>query len=55
MFVHNGYIDGYQRLRRDLVLAVRPDLFSSLEGTTDSELMFLLAVTFGLQDDMGAP
>jgi predicted glutamine amidotransferase len=51
MFVHNGYIAEHARLRRDLVLAVRPDLFSSIQGTTDSELMFHLALTFGLPED----
>jgi glutamine amidotransferase len=51
MFVHNGYVAEYARLRRDLVLAVRPDLFSSIEGTTDSEVLFHLAVTYGLGED----
>jgi glutamine amidotransferase len=51
LFVHNGYIDGYDALRRDLLLAVRPDLFPNIKGTTDSELMFHLALTFGLEDD----
>jgi predicted glutamine amidotransferase len=51
MFVHNGFIAGYERLRRDLVLAVRPDLFPGIEGTTDSEVMFHLALTFGLEED----
>lgn len=51
MFVHNGYIAEHARLRRDLVLAVRPDLFPCIEGTTDSELMFHLALTFGLPTD----
>jgi predicted glutamine amidotransferase len=51
MFVHNGYVAGYDRLRRDMVIAVRPDLFGEIEGTTDSELMFHLALTFGLEDD----
>ena len=51
LFVHNGYIDGYEVLRRDLLLAVRPDLFPNIKGTTDSELMFHLALTFGLEDD----
>src|SRR3982750_3216183 len=50
MFVHNGYVAEYGLLRRDLVLAVRPDLFSSIEGTTDSEVLFHLALTFGLVD-----
>ena len=51
MFVHNGYVDGYEALRRDLLLAVRPDLFPNIKGTTDSELLFHLALTFGLADD----
>jgi predicted glutamine amidotransferase len=51
LFVHNGYVDGYDELRRDMLLAVRPDLFRGIKGTTDSELMFHLALTFGLQDD----
>ena len=51
LFVHNGYVGGYQRLRRDLLFAVRPDLFGNIAGSTDSELLFHLALTFGLTDD----
>ncbi|CAM3217879.1 class II glutamine amidotransferase [Mycobacterium intermedium] len=51
LFVHNGYIAGYQRLRRDLLLAVDPALFGNIAGSTDSELMFHLALTFGLTED----
>lgn len=51
VFVHNGFIADFHRLRRDLLLAVRPDLFANIEGSTDSELMFHLALTFGLEDD----
>ncbi|MFC9113486.1 MULTISPECIES: class II glutamine amidotransferase [Streptomyces] len=51
MWMHNGAIDGFPLLRRDLALAVRPDLFPSVEGSTDSEMMFYLALTFGLEDD----
>ena len=51
MFVHNGYIAEFDRLRRPLMLAVRPDLFGAILGTTDSEVMFHLALTFGLADD----
>lgn len=51
MFVHNGYVGGYDLLRRDMLLAVHPDLFGNINGTTDSELMFHLALTFGLADD----
>ena len=38
-------------IRRDLVLAVDESLFASIEGTTDSETMFYLALTFGLESD----
>ncbi len=51
LFVHNGFIGGHERVRRELLLAVDPDLFVEIEGTTDSELMFHLALTFGLDDD----
>ena len=51
LFVHNGFIAHYSRLRRELVLAVDPQLFDQIEGTTDSELIFFLALTFGLDEE----
>ena len=51
LFVHNGFIDDYAGVRRDLLLEVDPDLFPGIQGTTDSELMFHLALTFGLEED----
>jgi predicted glutamine amidotransferase len=51
LFVHNGFVADYDHLRRDLVLAVDPRLFAHVEGTTDSELLFFLALTFGLDDE----
>src|SRR4051794_37286239 len=47
LFMHNGFIDRYLDLRRELLLAVDPSIFSGIAGTTDSELMFYLALTFG--------
>jgi glutamine amidotransferase len=38
-------------VKRHLVLAIDESLFPSIEGTTDSEVMFYLALTFGLEDD----
>ncbi|MET9910248.1 class II glutamine amidotransferase [Streptomyces sp. NPDC006476] len=51
MWMHNGAIADFAVLRRDLTLAVDPVLFPSIEGTTDSELMFYLALTYGLDVD----
>jgi predicted glutamine amidotransferase len=49
LFVHNGLIAGFHELRRDLLLAVDPSLFNDITGSTDSELLFHLALTFGLE------
>ncbi|WP_019936468.1 class II glutamine amidotransferase [Bordetella sp. FB-8] len=51
MFVHNGLIDSFPLVRRDLLVAIDPQRFNSLEGSTDSEAMFHLAMTFGLEFD----
>jgi glutamine amidotransferase len=52
LFVHNGSIEEFRSLRRELTLAVAPELFPYISGTTDSEIMFYLALTFGLQKNV---
>ena len=49
--MHNGLIREFPRVRRELALAVDESLYPSIEGTTDSETMFYLALTFGLESD----
>lgn len=51
LWVHNGLIRDYRAVKRDLVLAVDPALFPAIGGETDSEVMFFLALTFGLEQD----
>jgi glutamine amidotransferase len=51
LWQHNGAIRSFATLKRDLVLAVDPELYPSIEGSTDSEVMFYLALTFGLRED----
>jgi predicted glutamine amidotransferase len=51
LFVHNGALDRFHEYRRELLLAVDPALFDDIAGSTDSELLFYLALTFGLTDD----
>jgi predicted glutamine amidotransferase len=51
LFVHNGFLAGFHALRRDLMFAIDPELFGEIEGTTDSEVVFYLAVTLGLEGD----
>jgi glutamine amidotransferase len=51
LFMHNGYINEFATLKRDLALAVDPSLFAEIQGQTDTEMLFYLALTFGLEDD----
>jgi predicted glutamine amidotransferase len=51
LFMHNGFIDGFAAIKRDLVLAVDESLFPEIMGTADTEVLFCLALTFGLEDD----
>ena len=51
LFVHNGFIADFHVLRRDLMLAIDPALFAEVHGSTDTEVVFYLALTFGLEED----
>ncbi len=51
LFVHNGYVADMPALRRDLMLAIDPARFPAVEGSTDTEVVFQLALTHGLEDD----
>ena len=51
LWMHNGAIREFDKSMHELRMAVDPDLFPSIEGTTDSETMFYLALTFGLEVD----
>jgi glutamine amidotransferase len=51
LFVHNGEIAYAEKTRRDLLFEVDPALFGEILGTTDSELMFYLALSLGLEKD----
>ncbi len=51
LWMHNGAISDFPRVKRDLQLAIDPDLYPEIEGSTDSETFFYLALTLGLEDD----
>jgi glutamine amidotransferase len=51
LFQHNGYLMHFETLRRDLHFAIAPDYYPTLKGTTDSETIFLLALSNGLETD----
>lgn len=51
IFQHNGYLANFDLLRRDLQFDISQQYFNCLRGTTDSETLFLLALTYGLEHD----
>src|SRR5215470_6257884 len=51
LFMHNGFIGEFAKVKRDLVLAIDPSLYPLMEGSADTEVMFHLALTFGLEDN----
>ena len=51
LWMHNGALVGFREMKRDLAMAVDAELFADIEGSTDSEMFFFLALTFGLRDD----
>jgi len=51
LWVHNGLVRDFHLIKRDLALAVDESLFPYMEGSADSEMLFYLALTFGLEED----
>lgn len=51
LFMHNGLVHGFRAVKRDLAMEIDPALYPDIEGSTDSELLFFLALTYGLEDD----
>ncbi len=51
LFVHNGQIGDFARVRRRLEALVPDELYAERQGATDSELVFLLMRANGLERD----
>tara|TARA_R110002111_G_scaffold2705_3_gene17910 strand:+ start:37103 stop:37936 length:834 start_codon:yes stop_codon:yes gene_type:complete len=51
LFQHNGSVPEFHTLKRQLLFNVDPELFPFIQGSTDSEVLFFLALSFGLRDD----
>ena len=51
LWMHNGFLASFATIKRELAMAVDPALFPEIEGSTDSEMLFFLALTFGLEEN----
>ncbi|WP_229729129.1 class II glutamine amidotransferase [Agaricicola taiwanensis] len=55
MFMHNGQIGGWSRLRRSIEAMIPDELYNDRQGTTDSEAIFLAALAqHAAKDPAGA-
>jgi len=50
-FMHNGQIGDFNRVRRSLEATLPDQLYAAKRGNTDSELLFLLLLANGLEQD----
>lgn len=51
VFMHNGQVPSWEKVRRRIEAAIPDDLYESRSGTTDSEAIFLLMLANGLATD----
>ncbi|MCH2132892.1 MAG: class II glutamine amidotransferase [Phycisphaerales bacterium] len=51
LFQHNGDVGGWDRVHQDLDQRIEAPYYAARQGQTDSESLFALAMSRGLQDD----
>jgi predicted glutamine amidotransferase len=51
LFQHNGDVGHFSHIKRELQFDIAPELYPEIQGTTDSETCFYLALTYGLETD----
>lgn len=54
LFMHNGFIGNWNRLRRQVEALIPDKLYPARIGTTDSEAIFLAIMGAGIDDPVGA-
>lgn len=51
LFMHNGQVGGYERIKRRIEELIPDDLYAQRGGTGDTEALFLAALAEGLEHD----
>jgi len=51
LFMHNGFINEFPTIKRDMTMSIDPVLYPAMRGHTDTEALFFLSLTCGLEDD----
>ncbi|MBI1301203.1 MAG: class II glutamine amidotransferase [Alphaproteobacteria bacterium] len=51
LFQHNGDVLNFSEIKRELQFELDPELFKQIQGTTDSETCFYLALHYGITEN----
>jgi predicted glutamine amidotransferase len=51
LFMQNGFLGDFTKVKRDLALAIDASLYPEIKGQTDTETLFYLTLTMGLEHD----
>ena len=51
LFQHNGDVHHFPAIKREVQYDIAPELYPEIQGTTDSETCFYLALTYGLKEN----
>jgi glutamine amidotransferase len=54
LFMHNGFVGSWNRLRRQVEALIPDELYPARIGTTDSEAIFLAIMGAGIDDPLAA-
>jgi predicted glutamine amidotransferase len=54
LFMHNGFVGSWSRLRRQVEALIPDELYPARVGTTDSEAIFLAIMGAGIEDPIAA-
>jgi predicted glutamine amidotransferase len=55
LFCHNGRIDNFSLIRRAMMAHLSDEAYVAVRGTTDSECIFAMILTYLARDDSGEP
>lgn len=51
LFQHNGHVGDFDKIRQELCYDIAPEYYLNVLGSTDSEVLFHLALTYGLEEN----
>lgn len=51
LFQHNGHASNFEKIKQELCADIAPEYYSNVKGSTDSEVLFHLALSYNLREN----